>query len=131
MAGGEVAVVRAAGGVEKSQGFTYFHGVSAEAVGSTRLAMHLGLLPPGAVGPAHYHEGHETAIFVLEGEAVVRWGDGLEHEVRVAAGDFVFVPANAVHQALNPSATVACRTIIARTDPSEQEQAALVEPERC
>lgn len=121
-----VAVVRAADGVDKPQGFTYFHGVSKEAVGATRLAMHIGVLPPGMVGPAHTHAEHETAVYVLEGEALIRWGTGLEHEVRAAAGDFVFVPAGMPHQAINPSASEPCRTVIARTDPSESEAAVMV-----
>ncbi len=121
-----VVVVRAADGIDKPQGFTYFHGVSKEAVGATRLAMHIGVLPPGMVGPAHTHAEHETAVYVLEGEALIRWGTGLEHEVRAAAGDFVFVPAGMPHQAINPSASEPCRTVIARTDPSESEAAVMV-----
>lgn len=121
-----VAVVRAADGVDKPQGFTYFHGVSKEAVGATRLAMHIGVLPPGMVGPAHTHADHETAVYVLEGEALIRWGAGLEQETRAAAGDFVFVPAGLPHQAINPSASEPCRTVIARTDPSESEAAVMV-----
>lgn len=133
MAGDEsvvrVAVVKARDGVDKPQGFTYFHGVSTEAVGAQRLAMHLGVLPPGMVGPAHTHAEHESAIYVLEGEALVRWGTRLEHETRAAAGDFVFVPAGMPHQAVNPSASEPCRTVIARTDPSEREAAVLLDLE--
>ncbi len=127
MAGEAVAVVRGRDGVDKPQGFTYFHGVSREAVGAQRLAMHLGVLPPGTVGPAHTHAGHESAVYVLEGEALIRWGHRLEHETTARAGDFVFVPAGMPHQAINPSATEPCRTVIARTDPSESEAAVLVE----
>ena len=130
MAATGVAVVRAADGVDKPQGFTYFHGVSKEAVGATWLAMHLGVLPPGMVGLAHTHADHETAVYVLEGEALIRWGAGLTHETRATAGDFVFVPAGIPHQAINPSTTEACRTVIARTDPSEEEAAVMVEVPR-
>lgn len=125
-----VAVVRARDGVDKPQGFTYFHGVSAEAVGAQRLAMHLGVLPPGMEGPAHTHAGHESAVYVLEGTALVRWGRRLEHEALAGPGDFVFVPAGMPHQAVNPSATEPCRTVIARTDPSEREAAVLVDVPR-
>ena len=72
MTGTEVAVVRAADGVDKPQGFTYFHGVSKEAVGATQLAMQLGVLPPGMADPAHTPAGHETAVYVLAGEALIR-----------------------------------------------------------
>lgn len=126
MSGDEVGVVRAGGGVDKPQGFTYFHGVSKEAVGARTLAMHLGTLPPGMVGPAHTHAEHESAIYVLEGEALIRWGHRLEHETTARAGDFVFVPAGMPHQAVNPTGEP-CRTVIARTDPSESEAAVLVD----
>ena len=125
MAGEGVAVVRARDGVDKPQGFTYFHGVSQEAVGAQQLAMHLGVLPPGMVGPTHTHAGHESAIYVLEGEALIRWGQALEHETTARAGDFVFVPAGMPHQAVNPTSEP-CRTVIARTDPSEHEAAVLL-----
>ena len=122
-----VAVVKAQDGVDKVQGFTYFHGVSKEAVGAQRLAMHVGVLPPGMQGPAHTHAEHESAVYVLEGTALIRWGHRLEHEATAGPGDFVFVPAGMPHQAINPSATEPCRTVIARTDPSEKEAAVLVE----
>ena len=128
MPGEGVAVVRATDGVDKPQGFTYFHGVSKEAVGAQKLAMHLGVLPPGMVGPAHTHAEHESAIYVLEGEALIRWGHKLENETTARGGDFVFVPAGMPHQAINPT-DAPCRTIIARTDPSEKEAAVMVEIE--
>ena len=41
--------------------------------------MHLLEMPPGSSAKPHYHEAHETAIFVLEGEAAMRHGPKLEH----------------------------------------------------
>jgi quercetin dioxygenase-like cupin family protein len=42
----------------------------------------------------HRQPNHEELIFILEGEADLRVGD--EHR-NVRAGDFIFVPRNAVH----------------------------------
>ena len=86
--------------------------------------MHLLEMPPGASAKPHYHEDHETAIFVLEGVSEFRHGPNLEHVDRVEAGDFVFIPAGVPHQPYNPTESV-CRAIIARTDPSEQESVVL------
>jgi uncharacterized RmlC-like cupin family protein len=39
--------------------------------------MHRLEIPPGGAARAHVHEHHETAIYVLEGRAEMRFGDGL------------------------------------------------------
>lgn len=88
--------------------------------------MHLLEIPPGAAASPHYHEGHETAIFVLEGMAEMRHGPGLAQTMRVEAGDFVYIPAGAPHQPYNPSGTPV-RAVVARTDPSEQESLVLLD----
>ena len=108
------------------QGLDYFSGVWAESTGSKAICMHLLEMPPGASAKPHYHEAHETVIFVLEGAAEMRHGPKLEHVMRTAAGDFVYIPAGVPHQPYNPSDQVV-RAVIARTDPNEQESVILLE----
>jgi uncharacterized RmlC-like cupin family protein len=62
---------------------------------------------------------------VLEGSVCTRWGADLEHEVISHAGDFLFVPPGVPHEAINLSATVPARAVVARNHPAEQD---LVEP---
>jgi uncharacterized RmlC-like cupin family protein len=62
-------IVRGNGSYEGRQGLTYFAGISAESVGSRGICMHLLRMPPEARARAHLHEAHETAIFVLNGQA--------------------------------------------------------------
>jgi uncharacterized RmlC-like cupin family protein len=69
------------------QGLNQFEGVSAQSVGSRGLCAHLLAIPPGARAKAHRHVGHETAIYVLEGNAVVWFGENLESRAEAAAGD--------------------------------------------
>jgi len=88
--------------------------------------MHVLELPPGASSSPHYHEGHETAIFVLEGAAEMRHGLGLSQLMRIEAGDFVYIPAGVAHQPYNPTDRPV-RAVVARTDPSEQESVVLLE----
>ena len=107
------------------QGIDYFSGISAQSCGSEGLCMHLLVLPPGAEAKAHLHEGHESAIYVLEGSAALRHGPDLEQVDTVAAGDFVFIPAGAPHQPFNPTDRPV-RAIVARTDPNEQESVELL-----
>jgi uncharacterized RmlC-like cupin family protein len=112
------------------QGLDYFSGISAESTGAQAICMHLLELPPGASAASHYHEAHETAIFVIEGTAEMRHGPNLELVMRMKAGDFVYIPAGAPHQPYNPTDTPA-RAVVARTDPNEQESVVLLDdPER-
>jgi uncharacterized RmlC-like cupin family protein len=107
------------------QGIDYFAGISAQSCGAQGLCMHLLVLPPRAEAKPHLHEAHESAIYVLEGSAVLRHGPGLERVDTVEAGDFVFIPAGAPHQPFNPTGRPV-RALIARTDPNEQESVRLL-----
>ncbi len=122
----ECRLVPGGEGFRGKQGLDYFGGVSAESTGSQAICMHLLEMPPGVVAKAHYHEAHETAIYVLEGVTEMRHGPNLEHVMRVAAGDFVYIPAGVPHQPYNPTDKIA-RAVIARTDPNEQESVVLLD----
>jgi uncharacterized RmlC-like cupin family protein len=86
---------------------------------------HLFVMPPGGEARPHLHEGHESAIYMLEGSASMRHGPGLEHIDTVNEGDFVYMPAGVPHQPFNPTDRAA-RALIARTDPNEQESVLLL-----
>jgi uncharacterized RmlC-like cupin family protein len=122
----ECRIVRGGESYRGRQGLDYFAGVSRESTGARAICMHLLEMPPGASARPHYHEAHETAIFVLEGAAEMRHGPNLEHVMQAAAGDFIYVPAGVPHQPYNPHAEPV-RAVIARTDPNEQESVVLVE----
>lgn len=107
------------------QTFTYFAGISAESAGAQNICMHLLTIPPGGRAKAHLHRDHETAIYIMQGQANVWYGEKLEEHITVQAGDFFYIPAGVPHLPYNPSQTVPCRSIIARTDPNEQESVEL------
>jgi uncharacterized RmlC-like cupin family protein len=119
----EVRVIRprAQAATERQQ-LAYFLGVSGDTCGSTALAMHLVVVPPGAVAEPHYHDGCETAIYQLEGRVETRYGDGLARSVVTEAGDFLFVPPGVPHQPVNLSQTERAVALVARNDASEQER---------
>ena len=108
------------------QGLSYFSGISAESTGSEKLCMHIVTIPPGASARPHYHEAHESAIFVLEGYSEMRHGPNLEHVMAIKAGDFCYIPAGVPHQPYNPT-DKPVRAVIARTDPNEQESVVLLD----
>ena len=111
--------------VDTRQRLPYFLGISGQTVGAQGLAMHLVVIPPGARAAPHLHRGYETAIYVIEGRVETRWGEGLAHSVVSEAGDFLFIPPDVPHEAINLSATEPARAIVARNDPAEQDR---VEP---
>jgi len=121
------AVVRGGAATTDGRGLDYFEGVSAQTVGAHGLCMHRVRIPPGAAATPHLHEDHESAVFVLAGEAEMRYGDALEHRVTVAPGDFLYIPPGMPHQPVNLSATEPCVAIVARTDPNEQESVVLLD----
>ena len=107
------------------QGLNYLEGITAETVGSKGICMHILTIPPGARAKAHLHEAHETAIYMLSGEAHTWYGDRLEQHVVVHAGELFYIPAGVPHLPANLGNTP-CTAIIARTDPNEQESVVLL-----
>ncbi len=122
---GKCAIVRATTTYEGKQGFSYFHGISAESVGAQSVCMHLLTIPPGGRAKAHLHDAHETAIYVLRGTGRMWWGEHLEEVMECGPGDMIYIPAGVPHLPTNPSDTEDCVAVLARTDPNEQESVVL------
>jgi uncharacterized RmlC-like cupin family protein len=118
-------VVRPGSTYDGRQGLSYFEGIAAETVGSKSLCMHVVTIPPGARARAHLHESHESAVYVLSGEARTWYGERLEEFADMKAGDMMYIPAGVPHLPANLSDRP-CTAIIARTDPSEQESVVLL-----
>lgn len=118
-------VIRAEDTYGGKQGLTYFCGIAAETVGSKGICMHLLTIPSGGRAKAHLHENHETAIYVLDGEAVTLYGNWLQHCMHTRAGDLVYIPAGVPHLPVNLSGKPTS-AVIARTDPNEQESVVLL-----
>lgn len=123
---GECRVVRGSGMAEGKQALLNTAGIDAETVGAAHLCLQLVTVPPGGRSKAHLHAGHETAGYVLEGEAVMWYGEGLGEEVIVHAGDFFFIPAGVAHVVCNPSDSRPTVAVIARNDSDPQERVLLL-----
>jgi uncharacterized RmlC-like cupin family protein len=108
------------------QGLRYAPGISAESAGSRGIHLQTLSMPPGARAKAHKHEAHETAIYVLSGEAGMWFGERLEQHVSMGPGDYLYIAADVPHLPYNTSATEPCIAVIARTDPNEQESVVLL-----
>ncbi len=118
----ELRVIRPDPHAKERQHLDYFLGISGDTCGSTGLAMHLVVVPPGGKAVPHFHDGHETAIYQIEGLVETRYGDGLAESVVTEPGDFLFIPPGVPHQAVNLSDIEPAVAIIARNDAQEQER---------
>jgi uncharacterized RmlC-like cupin family protein len=75
------------------------------------------VVEPSAKTGIHHHGEQDTVIYVLEGEAHVRWGKFGEHSATVGAGVFLHVPRWLPHQELNPSREHPFRWVVVRSTP--------------
>ena len=73
------------------------------------------VVEPAAATGIHHHGEQDTVVYVLEGEAVVRWGQLGEYSATVRAGDFLHIPGWLPHQELNPSTEEPFRWIVVRS----------------
>lgn len=58
---------------------------------------------PGMTSAWHHHGDHETSIYIVSGRLRMESGPGGAEVLDAVAGDFVHVPAGAVHRESNPS----------------------------
>ncbi len=101
------------------QGFTYLAGLTGASAGSRGICMTVLVLPDGARAKAHLHRGIETAVYVIEGEAEMYFGERLEELLRAKAGEYVYIPAGMPHLVLNRSGAP-CRALVAHTGADDQ-----------
>ena len=93
--------------------------VSQATTGAVNIYMGLFRVPPGARSRPHYHEGCESAVYMLSGALEVRWGDQLEQTVTIGPGDMVYVPPRETHILVNLSDSAPAEYVVARDSPTE------------
>jgi uncharacterized RmlC-like cupin family protein len=101
------------------QGFTYLVGLTGASAGSKALCMTVLTLPDGARAKTHLHQAIETAVYIIEGEADMYFGDRLEHLLHARAGEYVYIPADMPHLVLNRSGAP-CRALVAHSAADDQ-----------
>ena len=125
---GSVVTIRPTEQIITRQNLPNFVGVSAETAGSRGLCMNMVIIPPGGAAEPHFHDGFETAIYLLQGRVETLYGPGLRQSVINEPGDFIFIPPSVPHQPRNLSATEPAYAIVSRNDPREQESVVLYDP---
>jgi uncharacterized RmlC-like cupin family protein len=118
-------VIRSVEPYQGKQGPTYAGGISAESAGAQAIWLGMITMPPGGRTKAHFHEDHETAIYVMSGAVDLWYGEDLSQHEIARAGDYIYIPAGVSHVAVNRSQAEPVIAVAARTDPSEQESVVL------
>jgi len=96
------------------QGPDYKPGISAETVGAEALWLGIVTIAPGQRTRAHMHALHESAFYMLSGESLDLYsGPDLTQHATARPGDFLFIPPQTLHVAVNrgtsPAVFVGCR----------------------
>src|SRR5215472_17655770 len=100
--GNRAQVVRNSLGYRAKQGSDYQPGISFETVGAKALWLGIATIPPRHRTKAHVHAHHETAFYMLSGDELELWtGDQLQYRDVVRPGDYLYIPANLLHVAVN------------------------------
>lgn len=74
-----------------------------EAVATDRSWAGLARTDAGMLSGWHHHGDYESSIYVLSGVLRMESGPGGTEVLHAEPGDFVFVPAHAIHRESNPS----------------------------
>ncbi len=65
---------------------------------------------------AHHHGELESVIYVVRGQARMRWGESLEFTAEAGPGDFIYVPPFVPHQEINASTDEDLECVLVRSD---------------
>jgi uncharacterized RmlC-like cupin family protein len=93
--------------------------VSQATVDAVNIYMGRDSVPPGSRSRPHYHDGCESALYMLSGGIRILWGDHLEHSLELEAGDMLYVPPRVTHVVENVSDREAADYVVARDSPHE------------
>ena len=107
--------------IDTIQKLPNYVGISGKTAGATGISMNVVIIPPSAKAEPHFHNGYETAIYLLKGNVQTFYGKNLSKSVINQQGDFIFIPDGVPHQPVNLSSTEEAIALVSRNDPNEQE----------
>lgn len=117
----DIVTVRPAETVDTVQQLPNYVGISGKTAGASGISMNIVIIPPSAKAEPHYHDGFETAIYLLKGRVQTFYGENLSKSIINQQGDFIFIPDGVPHQPVNLSSTEEAIALVSRNDPNEQE----------
>ena len=124
----DIVTVRPDSTTDTRQNLPNYVGISGLTAGAEGISMNMVIIPPGAKAEPHFHEGFETAIYLLKGQVETLYGENLTKSIVNQEGDFIFIPAGVPHQPRNLSDHEPAIAIVSRNDPNEQESVQVYVP---
>src|SRR5471030_1608360 len=89
--------------------------ITAATAGAQKLWAGTVLIHADAKTGAHHHGELESVIYVVRGQARMRWGEQLEFVAEAVPGDFIFVPPYVPHQEINASPDESLECVLVRS----------------
>jgi uncharacterized RmlC-like cupin family protein len=89
--------------------------ITTATAGAQKLWAGTVVIHPDAKTGAHHHGELESVIYVVSGQARMRWGERLEYTAEAGPGDFIFVPPYVPHQEINASADQPLSCVLVRS----------------
>jgi uncharacterized RmlC-like cupin family protein len=89
--------------------------VDRDTCASERLWVGVVTVDPATSSGAHHHGECDSVVCVTGGRITIRWGERLEHTAQAGPGDFIYIPANLVHQEVNESDSETVDSIVIRS----------------
>ena len=85
-------------------------------VGAQKLWAGTVRIEPDAKTGVHHHGALESVIYVVRGQARMRWGERLEFVAEAGPGDFIFIPPYVPHQEINAAPGEPLDCVLVRSD---------------
>jgi uncharacterized RmlC-like cupin family protein len=100
----------------QTPGMTRAAAITHARTGATKLWAGTVTIHPNAKTGPHHHGELESVIYVVSGNARMRWGESLEYIAEAGPGDFIFVPPFVPHQEINASTAEPLFCVLIRSD---------------
>ena len=98
----------------QTSGMTRSAAITHATTGAGKLWAGTVTVNPSARTSPHHHGKLETVLYVIKGQARMRWGENLEFSDTAEAGDFIYVPPFVPHQEINAGDEV-CEAVVVRS----------------
>ena len=99
----------------QTEGMTRMAAINAARAGAEKLWAGTVEIHPDAKTGAHHHGALESVIYVVSGQARMRWGERLEFTAEAGPGDFIYVPPYVPHQEINASPDSSLSCVVVRS----------------
>jgi uncharacterized RmlC-like cupin family protein len=90
--------------------------INAARVGAQKIWAGTVKIEANAKTGAHHHGALESVIYIVRGQARMRWGERLEYTAEAGPGDFIFIPPFVPHQEINASTEQVLECVLVGSD---------------